>query len=465
MKKQIHIFISLLLLLNTYSLHSQKDTVLVYIFDIKDEIAPASWRQTMKSIDEAEAMKADYILLHLNTYGGLVYSADSIRTKILNTKIPVYVFIDNNAASAGALISIACDSIYMRSSGSIGAATVVSGTGEQMPDKYQSYMRSTMRATAEAHGKDTLIRGTDTIIKWRRDPRIAEAMVDASIVIEGIIDSGKVLTFTASEAVTHGFCDGITESVEDVLKQAGIGNYMMHKHTVTTFEKFIGFLINPMLQGLLIMIIIGGIYFELQTPGIGFPLAAAITAALLYFAPLYIEGLAEHWEIILFIVGLILIGLEVFVIPGFGVAGISGITLVVTGLTLSLVDNIVFEFEGAFVVPLFRALFIVLFSVLVAFILSIWLTSKLLNTTGPFSFIALHTVESKEDGFIGVSTEQKILVGRIGIAATVLRPSGKVEVDNNLYDAMAIDVFIDKGETVEVVRFASYQLYVRKCNT
>jgi len=135
---------------------------IVYSFDIKKEIAEPVWRITKESFDEAEKLGADYIFIHMNTYGGLVNSADSIRTKILNSAIPVYVFIDNNAASAGALISIACDRIYMRPGGSIGAATVVNQTGEAVPDKYQSFMRSTMRATAEAHGKDTLVINGDT---------------------------------------------------------------------------------------------------------------------------------------------------------------------------------------------------------------------------------------------------------------------------------------------------------------
>ena len=130
-------------------------------------------------------MRAQYILIHMNTYGGMVNIADSIRTKILNSSIPVMVFIDNQAISAGSLISIACDSIYIRPGGSIGAATVVNQTGEAVPDKYQSFMRSTMRATAEAHGKDTIIEGNDTIIRWHRDPKIAEAMVDPVLKVEG----------------------------------------------------------------------------------------------------------------------------------------------------------------------------------------------------------------------------------------------------------------------------------------
>ena len=137
----------------------------MYKLNIKQEITKATWRQTKQAFEAADTLGADVFLIHMNTYGGTVLDADSIRTKILQSEIPVYVFIDNNAASAGALISIACDSIYMRPGGSIGAATVVNQTGEAMPDKYQSYMRSTMRATAEAHGKDTIISGNDTIYK------------------------------------------------------------------------------------------------------------------------------------------------------------------------------------------------------------------------------------------------------------------------------------------------------------
>jgi membrane-bound serine protease (ClpP class) len=143
-----------------------QDSILVYKFDIKEMIAPSAWRTTMKNIDRAVSMKADFILIHMNTYGGLVDAADSIRTKLLNCKIPVLAFVDNNAASAGALIAIACDSIYMRTGANIGAATVVNQEGAAMPDKYQSYMRATMRSTAEAHGKiSRIIHGDTNVLK------------------------------------------------------------------------------------------------------------------------------------------------------------------------------------------------------------------------------------------------------------------------------------------------------------
>ncbi|HPF94493.1 MAG TPA: S49 family peptidase, partial [Tenuifilaceae bacterium] len=159
------------------TLYSASDTTnipqgkLVYKINIKEDIMPAAWRHVQQGFNEASELNADIILIHMNTYGGLVNMADSIRTKFLNSSIPVWVFIDNQAASAGALISIAADSIYMRQGGSIGAATVVNQTGEVAPDKFQSFMRSTMRATAEAKGKIPVVIDGDTVMKWRRDPK------------------------------------------------------------------------------------------------------------------------------------------------------------------------------------------------------------------------------------------------------------------------------------------------------
>ena len=174
----------------------EKDTVKVYTVKMMRQVDKALWMLTQRAFDDSEEWGADLILIHMNTYGGLVDMADSIRTKILNYHKPVWVFIDNNAASAGALISIACDSIYMRPGGNMGAATVVNQTGEEVPDKYQSYMRSTMRSTAEAQGKDTIFINGEWKYTWRRNPKIAEAMVDPSIFFENVTDTGKVLTFT-----------------------------------------------------------------------------------------------------------------------------------------------------------------------------------------------------------------------------------------------------------------------------
>ncbi|MCF8365885.1 MAG: nodulation protein NfeD [Bacteroidales bacterium] len=422
----------------------------VYVFDIKEMIAPPIWHVTKKSLKAAKDTAADLILIHMNTYGGMVETADSIRTAILQSSIPVWVFIDNNAASAGALISIACDSIYMRSGANIGAATVVNQTGEAMPDKYQSYMRSTMRSTAEATG---------------RDPKIAEGMVDPRIKIPGVSDSGQVITFTTSEAIKNGFCEGTAENIKEVLEVAGIKKYEIIKYEISFTDKIIRFLISPVVSGLLIMVIIGGIYFELQSPGIGFPIAASIFAALLYFAPLYVEGLAANWEIIIFIIGVILIAVEIFAIPGFGIAGISGIILVVLGLTLSMIDNIGFEASSFPVGELLAALFIVIIASFVSLIGSLYLSRLLFSTNNKmFGGLALSATQEKSEGYTSAVSSYSSMVGQCGISHTILRPAGKVKIDDEIYDATAESGFIEKGEDIIVTHYSNTQLFVRKTN-
>jgi len=420
---------------------------LVYVFNINDEIAKPVWYRTKKALTEASEMKADIILIHMNTYGGLLDMADSIRTAILNDKIPVWVFIDNNAASAGALISIACDSIYMRQGANIGAATVVNQTGEQLPDKYQSYMRAMMRSTAQATG---------------RNPDIAQAMVDPRIKVEGVNDSGQVVTFTAQEAMKHGYCNAMAENISEVLSKAGIVNYTIHEQQLTATDKIIGFLTTPAVAGILIMIIIAGIYFEFQSPGIGFPLVMAIIAATLYFAPHYIEGLAANWEILVFVAGVLLLAVEIFVIPGFGVAGILGIFMMVMGLTLAMIDNLYFEFSPGATVKLAEAFFIVVIAFFASITISIYLTRKLFTGKTFFGDLALVTTQQKNEGFTSADVSYQDITGKTGVAHTMLRPAGKVMIDGILYDATALTGYIDKDEPVEVVKYEAAQIFVRK---
>lgn len=443
--KHISLFFLLMMALPAL-VFSQSSKKLVYQFAIDEEIAPPATLRVEKAMEEAKSINANLIVVHINTFGGTLDDADKIRTAFLQSEIPVYAYIDNNAASAGALISIACDSIYMHSGSSIGAATVVDMQGEVQPDKYQSYMRSLMRATAEARGRRT---------------DIAEAMVDPDIYVEGISDSGKVLTFTTTEAVEYGFCEAEVENINSLLAHAGIEEYRIQEQRYTLTDKFIGFLVRPIVSGILIMLIIGGIYFELQQPGIGFPLILALSAAALYFAPLYLDGLATYWEIIIFIIGLVLIALELFVIPGFGVAGVSGIICVVVGLVFSMVGNVGFDFSGVPVGTISSRLMTVLLAIALSLPLSIWLGKKLFEST-LFGGLALTTAESTTEGFTVATEREKSLIGKECQAATILRPAGKVVIDGRTYDAVSQFGYIEKSENALVVDYVNGSLVVKK---
>lgn len=460
MKKHIILLLFLLVLLPyLYSKNNAK--MVFYGIDLRKDISSTTWIYIQKGFLKAQQQHADKIIISMNTYGGEVVYADSIRTKILHSSIPVIVFIDNNAASAGALISIAADKIYMRASATIGAASVVNQTGEKMPDKYQSYMRATMRATAEYHGKDTIITDNDTTYQWKRNPIIAEAMVDERTSIPNIVDSTKVLTFTTKEALENGYCDEVVENIEQLLtKEADGQDYKFLKYEPNAWDNIKGLLTSPYLQSILIMLIIGGLYFEMQSPGIGFALLVSIAAAILYFAPLYIEGLASNWEVILFIIGLILIALEVFVVPGFGVTGITGLILTTTGLTLSLLNNVHFDFQPVEKEDTSKAILIVTSGITLGIGLILYLSHKI-GSKGAFETLALKTILSKEEGYTLTANKSEQLTNKQGIATTDLRPSGKVTIEDNKYDAISLNgTFIEKGKVVKVQKESTSQIYV-----
>lgn len=435
----------LFFMLISLAVNAQDKPNKVYTFKIDGDIDPAMNRRVKLALEEAEKADVSLIVIEMDTYGGVVTDADEIRTMILENEIPTFVFINKDAASAGALISIACDSIYMAPGSSIGAATVVNGAdGAAAPDKYQSYMRSMMRSTAEAKG---------------RNPRIAEGMVDEKIEIEGIKSAGSVITFSVSEAIKHGFCEGEYGSIQAILKAQNLENAEIVSYQESSVEKIISFFLTPAISGVLILIIIGGIYFELQTPGVGFPLVAAIIATALYFIPYYLSGLTENWEILIFFAGIILLAIELFVIPGFGIFGVLGIVFIISGLVLGMVPNQDFNFDFVPASQLFAALLTVILASLASVGLVFWLTPKV-NDWGAFRHVTLATTQDRNLGYTS-SFYSSELLGRTGVVHSRLRPSGKVEIEGEIYDAYSRGEFIDQGEKIIVISTEGTSLKVK----
>ncbi len=414
-----------------------------YRIRLNQDIDQSSQRLVTLGLEKAREAEADYVMLDLNTYGGAVNAADSIRAAILRYEKPVVAYVNMQAASAGALISIACDSIYMKSGSSMGAATVVNQAGEEMPDKYQSFMRGMMRSTAQANG---------------RDPHIAESMTDTA----------NVLSMTPSEAIAVGYCEGICEDEFEVARKVTHGKEFVIKNMedeMTWIERLIQLLLNPFLQSIFMMMIVGGIFVEIRTPGIGLPLITAIIGALLYFAPAYIGHLAESWEIALFVVGIILIGIEIFVLPGFGVCGICGIIAVVVSLAFAMVDNAeLFEWDGSLnLQPVLQPLGIVIISATAAIFGSVWIVKKLYETRS-FDHIALRKEMKASEGYTGVESGLESLIGQTVTVHTDLRPGGKVmTTDGRILEAtLKYGGFSSKGETLKVISAQQGRLYCEK---
>jgi len=418
------------------NLSFSKDTK-VYLMELKGEVNSVMNRYVQLGFKEARKDSADIILFEMSTYGGGVLDADSISQRILKSEIPVWVLINGNAGSAGAFISISCDSIFMTPASVMGASTVINQNVEVMPEKIQSYMRKKMKAAAE---------------QSKRDPAIAMSMVGHNLQT----DSAFVLTLTTQEAIDTGYCEGEFDSVDDLLK-AKVNKYKVENFILSKREGVIAFFLSPGVKGVLILLILAGLYFEFQTPGIGFPILVSVLATILYFVPDYLHGFLDNWEIAVFVIGLLLVILEIFVIPGFGVAGIAGIFFILSSLILSMLKNDFFDFT--LIMPSKIEV-----AVLMMAISSIGLL--IIFFTGSFALARSKTFKeriavSEVMNASAVRVEKSNLINQKGIALSVLRPSGKIEIEGRLYDAEAKNGFIDKSAKVEVVNVKGNVLEVK----
>lgn len=437
-KNKFSIFIFFLLI--AFQLSAQK----VYVINIRQEIDPQMSHFVELGLKAATLDSADHIIIDMDTYGGALTDADKIRTLLLEYPKPVYVFINKNAASAGALISIACDSIYMDRGSNIGSATVVDGEGKPAPDKYQSYMRSMMRSTAETNN---------------RNPDIAESMV-GTVVGTDSITVGKVTAFTTSEAIANNYCEAEVRSLADLYKRLHLEKAQIHVFELSTIDEIVNLFMNPALRGLILLLIIGGIYFELQTPGVGFPLIAAMVGVALYFIPSYLTGVAAYWEIILFFVGVVLLVLEIAVIPGFGIAGVSGLFCIVISLILAALNNHIFDFTF---VPE-NDIIVSSATVLISFTLGmalVFVAGNQFMKSALFNKVTLQDTFQASEGFTS-NFNANSFVGKQGTSYSVLRPSGKVQIDGKIYDAYSRGEYISEQKPIEVIQQVGSSLKVKE---
>ncbi len=430
-------FIIIILFLVSSSLAQQK----VYVAFIEGDIDLGLAPYVSRVVSDAENAGADAIIFKINTFGGRVDAATQIKDAIIGTDLLTIAFINNRAISAGALIAISCDKIVMVPGSSIGAATVVDQTGEKQSEKYQSYMRSEMRSTAERNGRRT---------------DIAQGMVDETFTIEGLVDSTQLVTLTANESYKYGIADTLLENMDEVLRYFDLAGAKSVVERSNWAEDVVRFLNNPIISSILIMIGFFGLFAEIKSPGWGVPGTAGVLALALFFGSSYILQLASIVEILMFLVGLGLILLEVFAIPGFGIAGIGGILLIIASLFLALV--------GADPFLDMRAVSMAIIQLTVALVLSIILIivlAKFLPRTNMFKKFVLSVEEKSEEGFVSHSTSEE-LVGKTGKALTDLRPSGTAEIDGKRVDVVTDSEFIEKGSSIEVVEVEGIRVVVKE---
>ena len=332
----ICLFILFIALSDTIAEETKKN---IYIIPIQDTIDLGIPSFVNRAIDIAESNNSELIIFDIDTFGGRVDAATQIKDSISETEIPTIAFINRRAISAGSLISLSCDKIYMTDGATIGATSVVDMTGSKQSEKSQSYMREEMAATAEKAGKN---------------PDIARGMVDEELSFEFLVingDSlqvddiegrkeGKLITLTTELALKYGIANGKSESIEEILSNLGIENYNIITLNENWSEDMVRFLTDPTISSLLTTFGTIGIISELYSAGWGIGGTIGVVCLTLALGAGYLTKLASSFDLLIIMTGLLLLVVEFIAIPGFGFFGIAGIGVLFYGLYLLLIPDI-----------------------------------------------------------------------------------------------------------------------------
>jgi len=382
-----------------------------------------------RSIEDARVMGAAAVILDIDTPGGRVDAAEQIVDAISDSEVPVFAFVNRRAFSAGALISLATERIYMRPGSVMGAVTPVDGSGTKASEKIVSAMRSEMRSLAEAHDLD---------------PEIAEAMVDESLAIPNVIEEGKLLTLTVAEAVSLNYALEV-EDMAALLNDLELGDAEVLTAELNWAENLVRFFSNPIVAPFLLSLGFLGLMIEIRTPTFGLAGGAGLIALSLFFGSNVILGLAGLEDLLLFGAGILFLGIETLVIPGFGVFGILGIVGILGGVYMSMLGNLPGPEEisrGG----------VVLASTMVLVLFMLWAMIKYLpkNVRLYRSGIFLGTQEDRSKGYESAKTRED-LVGLEGVSLTDLRPSGFAMFGQERLDVVSESEFIEEGTSVRIV--------------
>ena len=394
-----------------------------------------------KAIKKAGDEGASLIILELDTPGGLLSSALSIKNYIIESDIPVVAYINKNALSAGALISLSCEAIYMSDGSIIGAATPVYMKGneiERAGEKEISTMRAAMRSSAE---------------RSKKNVRIAEAMVDETIILskrnDGIdLDDKTLLTLSVEEALKVNIADGKANSIIDIIKLRNLSeNSTIKNLEEEKYDYILRFLINPAVLSALISIGIIGVYIELKTPGFGIGGVISIIAFSIFFFAQVFVGESGFLSPAIFFLGIVLLSIEIFVIPGFGITGILGILGIVAGIFMSFgINNIA------------QAVLVVFVSLIADIILIIILARFILKSKGFKNIVALETDTAGYHSSVSYDN----LLGCEGITDTFFRPSGNIIINDKKYDAITEGEFINKGAKIKVILVEGNKIVIKE---
>lgn len=427
-----------------FSAHAQPSERRVHVVPIEGIIDLGLAPLVRRVLNEAEQTGASAVILDINTFGGRVDAAVQIRDSLLSAKVPTIAFVNKRAISAGALISLSAEKIAMGGGGTMGAAApVLAGQpgAEQRPvsEKTVSYVRKEFRATAEARG---------------RPPLLAEAMVDADVEISGVSEKGKLLTLTTDEALRLKLVDFKAETLQDVLQELGLAQAQVIRHTTNWAEEVVRFLTNPVVASLLMTIAMVGILIELRTPGFGLPGIAGLGSLGLFLWGHAIVQLVGWEELIIMVLGIGLLAAELILIPGFGLAGVLGISAILISLVMSLLG------EGAAPTMILTTISQVGLSLLIAMIIMVFFLRALPRLSIGRALV-LRTELSTDKGFASAPESDSYWLGKTGRSITPLHPAGIADIEGHRVDVVSEGEPIDAEQVITVVRVDGNRVVVR----
>lgn len=412
---------------------------IVYRVPVTGEIELGLAPYIQRAVKEAAEVGAAALILDIDTPGGRVDAAEIISDALTDSEVPVYSLVNRRAYSAGALIALSTSRIYMRPASVIGAATPVDGTGTKAPEKIVSAMRSQMRALAESNGLE---------------PEVAAAMVDEDIEIDGVVESGKLLTLTTEEAVELGYAEAI-EDLDALLVELGHEGATVVTLELNWAEHLVRFFSSSVVSPFLLSLGFLGLLIEIRTPTFGLAGTMGLISLGLFFGSNMIVGLAGLEDVLIVGAGLVLLGIEAFVVPGFGIFGVAGIVAILAGLYMSLLGNIP-------TMPDFTRAAWVLTSSMLLLIGSAWALIRTLPSSSRLAESGIFLL-AKTASAIGYESAEvrSDLVGKHGTAITDLRPAGTALVGDERIDVVSESEWISAGTPVKILSAEGYRHIVR----
>lgn len=390
-----------------------------------------------RALREAREAGAAAAVLDIDTPGGRVDAAQRIVDAVRGADVPVYAFVNPRALSAGALIALAADSIFMRPGAILGAATPVDGQGTKAPEKYVSAMRAEFRSLAEERGLD---------------PRVAEAMVDESVGVPGVVPRGHLATLSTAQALKLRYAAAQVTNQDELFELVGLAGATVVSPDINWAEKLVRFVTNPLVAPLLLSLGMLGLVMEIKTGGFGVAGLVGITSLGLFFGSSYLVGLAGWEEVLLLAGGLIAFAVEVFLLPGFGLAGVLGIGLFGAAIVLAMTGTAATLSDFTRALAVLGASAVITIAVIYAWIRHLPNSSRL---TG----LLLRDGLPAGGGYVSAPVRED-LVGRKGVATTDLRPAGTALVGDERVDVVTEGEFIAQGSPLRVLRSEGYRLVV-----